>query len=230
MKIKNEKEILGLYVSDDILRQKLKNPFIEKNDGRVWASNSYILIMVNKECVSEKYVTRDAGNKIPVRDYNCDFHLSVSSLQNAIDRCPQEPEVEYTYIEKECPECGGTGEVEADYFANYDNEDYTISVDCPICDGLGKIKEEEVSAQTGKMIPKEDSIIKIGEGYFKWIFIDTIIETCKKLRIEELRLIRTHNKELNIIELSKDIHIGINPMNINDDRKESAIKVKGIKP
>lgn len=231
MKIKNENEIFDLYVEgENALRDTLKTPFIQENDGRVWASDGHILIMVNSECVSGKYETRNLGSKIPVREYNCDESLLVSDLQDALKRCPQEPEMKIKYNVVQCPECDGDGEVDADYYADSDGEYYTISGTCPICDGEGTIEEEE-REPTGNMIPKEDSIIKFGKGYFKWWYIDTIIETCEILKIEKIKLVRTSIFELSIIELSRDIHIGIMPMYLDgvEDRKKSAIKVKFTK-
>lgn len=231
MKIKNEKEIFDLYVEDEnALRDTLKTPFIQENDGRVWASEGHILIMVNPECLSGKYETRDLGSKIRVKEYNCDKPLLVSDLQDALKRCPQEPEMKISYNVVQCPECDGDGKVEADYYADCDGEYYTISGTCPICDGEGTIEEEE-RKPTGNMIPKEDSLINFGKGYFKWYYIDTIIETCEKLKIEAIKLVRTSSTEISVIELSRDIHIGIMPMYIDsvEDKKKSAIKVKFTK-
>lgn len=201
-------------------------PFIDKNDGRVWATDAHILVMVNPECVSDKYETKDLGSKIPVREYNCNESLLVSDLQDALNRCPQEPEMEIKYNVVQCPECNGYGEVDVEYYADSDGKCYTISGTCPICDGDGTIKEEE-REPTGNMIPKEDSLIKFGEGYFKWYYIDTIIEACKKLKIEKIKLVRTSISELSLIELSRDIHIAIMPMLLDgaEDRKKSAIEV-----
>ena len=231
MKIKNENEILGLFVEEEnSLRYNLKTPFIDKNDGRVWATDGHVLIMVNSECVSGKYETRDLGSKIPVREYNCDESLLISDLQDAIKKCPQEPEMKIKYNVVRCPECNGYGEVDVEYYADSDGKYYTISGTCPICDGEGTIEEEE-KEPTGNMIPKEDILIKFGEGYFKWRLINSIIEACEKLKIEKIRLVRTSISELSIVELSKDIHIGIMPMRLNGirDRKKSAIEVKFTK-
>ena len=227
MKIRNEKEIFDLFVEDENgLRYKLKTPFVDKYDGRVWATDGHNLIMVNPECVSGKYETRDMGGKIPVRDYNCDESLLVSDLQDAIKRCPQEPEMKIKYNVARCPECNGSGEVDVEYYADSDGKYYTVSATCPICDGEGTIEEEE-REPTGNMIPKEDILIKFGEGYFKWRLINSIIKACEKLKIEKIRLVRTSISELTIVELSKDIHIGIMPMCLNGigDREKSAIEV-----
>ena len=231
MKIKNEKEIFDLFVEDeDGLRYKLKTPFVDKYDSRVWATDGHKLIMVNPECVSGKYETRDMGGKIPVRDYNWDESLLVSDLQDALKRCPQEPEMRIKYNVVQCPECNGSGEVDVEYYADSDGKYYTISGTCPICDGEGTIEEEE-KEPTGNMIPKEDILIKFGEGYFKWRLINSIIEACEKLKIEKIRLVRTSISTLSIVELSKDIHIAIMPMYVYDDedRKKSAIEVKFTK-
>lgn len=232
MKMRNENEIFGLFVEDeDGLRYKLKTPFVDKYDGRVWATDGHNLIMVNPECVSGKYETRDMGGKIPVRDYNCDESLLVSDLQDALKRCPQEPEMKIKSVEVvECPECKGTGVVTAAYEADYDNHLYDIDVDCPICDGEGTIEKEELEP-TGSMIPKEGSLIKLGKSYFKWYYIDTIIETCKILKIEKIKLVRTSTTWMNIFELSSDIHICLMPMfdNGRDKRFKSAIEVKFTK-
>ena len=234
MKIKNEKEIFDLYVEKcNMYRDTLKEPFIQKSDGRVWASEGHILIMVNQKCVSGEYETRDLGSNLTVRDYNCDESLLVSDLQDALDRCPQEDEFIITDTKQViCPECNGTGEVEADYRADYDDEYYEIVGRCPICDGSGII-DEEVRTPTGKKIPQEDSIIKLGKGYFKWHFFRTIIKTCKMLDIKQIRLVRTHETNINILELSKDIHVGLMPMYVDDEDgakiKKRAISMKGIK-
>ena len=231
MKMRNENEIFDLFVEDENgLRYKLKTPFVDKCDGRVWATDGHALIMVNPECVPGKYETRDIGGKIPVRDYNCDESLSVSDLQDAIKRCPQEPEMKIKYNVVRCPECNGSGEVDVEYYADSDGKYYTISGTCPICDGEGTIEEEE-REPTGNMIPKDDSIIKFGEGYFNWRLINSIIEACEISKIEKIRLVRTSISELSIVELSKDIHIGIMPMRLNGirDRKKSAIEVKFTK-
>ena len=233
MKIKNEKEIFDLFVEEeDSMRDVLKTPFIPEHDGRVWASDSYILIMVNPDCVLGKYeMIKDFGRDLPVREYNCNKPLLVSDLQDALKRCPQEPEMKIKSVEVvECPECKGTGVVTAAYEADYDNHLYDIDVDCPICDGEGTIEKEELEP-TGNMIPKEGSLIKLGKSYFKWYYIDTIIETCKILKIEKIKLVRTSTTWMNIFELSSDIHICLMPMfdNGRDKRFKSAIEVKFTK-
>lgn len=233
MKIKNEKEIFDLYVKkDDALRSILKEPFIHENDGRVWASEGRIMIMVNQKCVSGSYKTNNIGSDLPTRDYNCDFPLSVSDLQDALDRCPKEDEVIITNKKGKCTECDGYGEVDADYYADSNGKYYTISVTCPICDGEGTIEKEE-REPTGKKIPQEDSNIKLGKGIFRWYYIRIIIKTCEMLDIEQIRLVRTHETEMSMLELSKDIHIALMPMYVSDlegvEIKKRAISVKGIK-
>lgn len=227
MKIKNEKQIFDLFVSKDEMRSRLSKPFIQKHDGRVWASDGRIIIMIKIGCLSGKgiYENTTLGEHLQVRDYNCRFTLSVSDLQKAIDELPQVDEVLVTYNEIQCPECKGSGEVEIVYHANCDDGYYTTSGYCPICDGLGKIKEK-ISTPTGKKVPKEKGAIKLGEGYFLWTNIQTIFKTCKLLGIDTIHLVKTQEHDMNILELTKDIHIALMPMHPDDEIKEEAITVK----
>lgn len=204
MKIKNEKEIFDLFVNKYILFKKdfLHTPFIQKGDGRVLATDGHIMIMVNSECVSGTYETRDYHSDIiPARDYNCDKPLLVSDLRDALKRCPQV---------KQCPECNGDGIVAVDYCAVNNGRHYTISCCCPFCNGEGVI-EKRRGEPAGKMIPKKGSFIKFGKGYFAWYHIDKIIKACEMLEIEKIKLVRTDYTWMSIIELSRDVHIGMMP-------------------
>ena len=229
MKIKNEKEIFDLFVADkDEFRDILKTPFINEDDGRVWATDGYVLIAVKPDCVSRKYETSDFGRGMHLRVTNCDEFLSVSDLRDALRRCPQEPEMKIKSVKTvRCPECEGTGVVTAEYEADYDDHVYEIEVDCPICDGEGTI-EEEVKEPTGNSFPTKDSIIKLGKGYFRCLRIDKIIKTCEMLKIDIIKLVRTSSIDPNTFELEKDIHICVMPMDsgaLSEQEKKSAIEV-----
>lgn len=226
MKIKNEKEILDLFVEKyNPLRDKLATPFIEETDKRVWASDGHALIMINQECVSGEYETRRMLGNLQVRDYNSDYEIAVSDFENAIDKLPKEAEINVTYREKTCPECDGRGTVDVDYRADYDNEYYDLEADCPICDGTGTI-EEEIERKTGKMVVNEDSVIKIGKGYFKCKIIQSIVETCKMLSIDKVRMLRNHHTEMSIIALNDDVHIVFMPLNLEKEEFDAEIELK----
>ena len=218
MKIKNEKELFALYVKEDAFRPILSAPFIQKTDGRVWASDSTMLILVNKACVRRKYETTTLiGNDLKVRDYNTDIPLTVSQLQAALDRCPQVPEMKVSYNYIKCPECGGKGHVDVEYLADYDGKMYDLEAVCPICDGEGSIERKD-KVPTGRTVPHDDWHIRLGEGNFLWPRIDTVIKTCRLLGIENLRLLRTDYREMSIIELSEDIHVAVMPARIENEK------------
>ena len=230
MKIKNEKEIFDLFVADkDEFRDILKTPFINEDDGRVWATDGYVLIAVKPDCVSRKYETSDFGRGMHLGVTNCDELLSVSALQDALKRCPQEPEMKIKSVKTvRCPECEGTGMVTASYEADYDDHVYEIEVDCPICDGEGTI-EEEVKEPTGNSFPTIDSIIKLGKAYFRCFRIDKIVKACEMLKIEIIKLVRTSIVGPSTFELDKDIHICVMPLDfcaLSEQEKKSAIEVK----
>lgn len=217
MKIKKEKELFDLFVEKDGFRESLQTPFVDKTDGRVWASDGYILIMVNPKCISRKYDTRDMSKgKMNVCDYNCDHIVDVADMENAIDRLPKCPEV--ITKKTECPECHGTGYVYTTYTASSNGKWYDdLKTECPVCDGIGELDREET--HTGRMVPKYDSSIKIGEGSFMFRKIETVIDACKKLGVTQIRLIRTCRKGMSVFALSDDVHIALNTM-INPEGKE----------
>lgn len=218
MKIKNEKELFALYVKEDVFRPILSAPFIQKKDGRVWASDSTMLILVNQACVRRKYETTTLiGNDLKVRDYNTDIPFTVTDLQAALDRCPQVPEIKVSHKLIKCPECEGNGHVEVEYCSDYDGKIYDLKAVCPICEGEGMI-EKEVKSPTGRTVPHDDWHIRLGEGNFLWPRIDTVIKTCRLLGIENLRLLRTDAREMSIIELSEDIHVAVMPARIKNEK------------
>lgn len=228
--IKNEQELFDLFVEEkNSMRPTLETPFIEENDKRVWASEGHILIMVNKECVTGEYEVRKMGNNLPVRDFNCNYDIPISELEKAIEKCPKEPEVLISYKEKKCPECDGKGEVETEYYADYDNKYHDISGECPICGGLGTINEE-IKTNTGKMITKEDSVIEINRVYLKYIYIETLIKGCKMLEIDNVKLLRVSHNNINIFALNDDIHIVLMPLYLGEEedreRREEAVKLE----
>lgn len=230
MKIKNEKELFDLFVADkDEFRDNLKTPFIPEHDGRVWATDGYVLIMVNPYCISRKYEIRDFGRSMHLAVTNCDELLSVPDLRDALSRCPQEPEMKIKSKKVvRCPECEGTGVVTAEYEADYDDHVYEIEVDCPICDGEGTI-EEEVKEPTGNSFPTKDSIIKLGKGYFRCLRIYKIIKACEMLKIDKIKLVRTSITDPSTFELDKDVNICVMPMNalaLSEEEKKSAPEVK----
>jgi hypothetical protein len=220
MKIKNEKELFDMYVGKEPLRPVLQKPFINEKDGRVWASDGYMLITVNRESVKGKYKTCTFGNNLSLRESNCNIPLLVSDLQGALDQCPKEDEVVVTHKMKDCPECDASGLVDVIYTASCDHETYDIEAECPICDGSGVI-QEAVMTPTGRKIPRNDAIIKLGDSYCKALNIDILVRTCRMLGVESMRLIRNGYKEIAIFELDEDIHVCISPMHIGEEDKES---------
>ena len=203
MKIENEKELFDLFVEkDNDLREKFKKPFVDGRDKRVWATDGHLLLMVNPDCVSGEYDVQHLNSGPNVTDYNCNYEIPVKELVDAIDRCQKAEQVMVSYNEKTCPECDGKGTVYADYHANYDNNYYDLEVDCPICEGSGVIDEEK-ETKTGKVMPQEDSVIKMGECYFFNKYIQRIVKACELLKVEKVVLKRTHRKTHSTIMLDE---------------------------
>lgn len=79
-----------------------------------------------------------------------------------------------------------------------------------------------------------EDFIREFQDKVNWVGISAyqnLSEACEKLKIEEIRLVRTSTSTLSVVELSKDIHIAIMPIYVYDDedRKKSAIEVNFTK-
>lgn len=226
MKIEKEKELFDMFVEkDNPLRTKFNKPFIDGTDRRVWATDGHLLLMVSPECVSDEYKVMHLKDKLNVKDYTCKHEISVKELEEAIEKCPKEEQVIISYKEKTCPECDGKGTVDADYRADYDNNYYELEADCPICGGEGTI-EEEIETKTGKVKPQEDSVIRIGEGYFFNRYIQLIIKACEILSIDKICMLKNHRTAMSLFALNDDVHLVMMPLYMEKEEFDAEIKIK----
>lgn len=166
MKIKNEKKALQMFCSGDThLRKQLTRPFIDSAyDGKVIATDGYVLLIVDRKMLRYKYETDSL--KIPC--HSCEpisKTIDFKNIDDAYNQLELEPEeVSEDGMDKECPECGGEGKVEFEYTAD-NNETYYHYCECPICEGTG-IREGYVSVKTGRMLIPEGSVFLVGHTIF----------------------------------------------------------------
>lgn len=134
-KLKNEAQLLELFVAQDDLRPSLMHPF--EQNGYICASDTHIVIRVAKDMTKEQYVQQECPN---------------------VERVMIEPKPQLVIYQREienalvvlglgcgpgflrfcnCSECNGTGEVEYTYrHKSWSDESYMMG-DCPICGGDG---------------------------------------------------------------------------------------------
>lgn len=169
MKIKNEKELFELVCDPAAKNAKYHKPFLNKEDGNVWATDGRLLLIIKPERLEQKY-TEDSL-KVTLCVWGSEPKVvRLESIEKALQDCPQ---VEKT-ISTKCDECGGSGEVWWTYKDKHGERHYK-DWDCPICYGEG-IK----SSGTGQLHADPYFLIKLGEAYFRADYIEKL-KSCMQL-------------------------------------------------
>ena len=163
MKIKNEEELFELVCDTDADCAKYHKPFLNKEDGNVWATDGRILLIINPERLEQKYA--EDSLKVTSCVWECAQKVvRLESIEKALRDCPQ---VEKT-ISTKCDECGGSGEVWWTYKDKHGERHYK-DWDCPFCYGEG-IK----ARGTGQLHADPYVLIKLGEAYFRAKYIEKL--------------------------------------------------------
>ena len=208
MKIKNEKELFELVCDTDAENTKYHKPFLNNEDGNVWATDGRILLIINTERLVQKY----AEDSLKVT--SCVWEsapkvVRLESIEKALRDCPQ---VEKK-ISTKCDECGGGGEVWWTYKDKH-GERHDKDWDCPICYGEG-IK----SLGTGQLHADPYSFLKLGEASFRAEYIEKL-KRCMRLLDSDCALL-TANSPLGASVFQTDnAKIMLMPYLISEESKE----------
>lgn len=173
-KINNETELLEMFTVGDDVRAFTYVPFLHPVYNEVWATDGHVIIRINPDRLNGHYepVKRCEELKLPKLLKPCHLSCTYKAIRQALDACPLVDEVVTEENEEDCKECGGTGEVIWEYT---DDNLYTHyhSFDCPKCDGDGVIIQEK-EIYTGKKVHDENAIVKIGNSFFRWYYLDIV--------------------------------------------------------
>lgn len=209
MIINNEKELLNLFVDKDDIRPNFHEPFLNaKYESEVWATDGHSLLIVNHECLSGEYPTRELTMP-KLMDKNCTTVITQDALRVALSECPQVDEEISTGKYKKCKECGGSGEVEWEYF---DNKGFCHQrdFDCPCCDGSG-YSEEPITKKTGKKVPNEMASLQVDAMIVAVAQMSRMLRAMELLGIDEVRHVVSSKNDANIFIVNNDIKILIMP-------------------
>lgn len=202
--MKHEKELFDLFVCEDDIRVWTRTPFVDEVDGRVIATNGYILVAVDKGMVDGDYPVIKKLSE-PITSVEVRDSIAVSAFEDALQALPQEDEYTTTYEGKICEECDGRGMVTAEYTSK-DLNIYDIEVECPVCEGTG-YAVEPVQNKTGRTIPTVGCCLSVDGRLMDWRYVDTLCRACHILGVTHVTHSRGVNKE--IFGLGDNIHVGI---------------------
>lgn len=184
MKIKNEKELFELVCDTATATAKYHKPFLNNEDGNVWATDGRILLIIKPERLEQKY----AEDSLKVTAYAWESTPKVvrlEALEKALQKCPK---VEITTNEI-CKECGGIGYVRWIY-QGADYTQYEENFECPVCHA------DYIERGTGKFHTDPHSIIKLGEAYFLAEYIEKL-KRCMQF-LDQEKAVLTTNSQLGV--------------------------------
>lgn len=227
MKIKNEKKALQMFCSDDeALRKQLTRPFInERYDGKVIASNGYVMLIVDRKLLRCKYETDKL--RIPHQEYKpISIPISFAAIDDAYNQLELEPEeVAEDGKDKDCPECLGEGKVEFEYNAE-NGETYYHECDCPICDGTG-IRDDYVPVKTGRMLVPEGSVFIMHRTFFDPRRVWKAVTALRLMGFEQMTWVGENETGMNWFDVCDGLQLVLMPMaNTNNFKQEIIVKLE----
>lgn len=208
MKIKNEEELFELVCNTDAENAKFHKPFLNKEDGNVWATGGRILLIIKPDCLEQKY-TEDSLKVTSCVWESAPKVVRLESIEKALRDCPQ---VEKT-ISTKCDECGGSGEVWWTYKDKH-GERHDKDWDCPICYGEG-IK----SRGTGQLHADPYALIKLGEAYFLAEYIEKL-KSCMQLLDRDYALLTANSPHGASVFQTDNAKIMLMPYIISEESNE----------
>lgn len=206
MKIKNEKELLELFVAKvDPGREMLTRPFLNvKYPPQVWATNKHLLLVVKKDCLTGEYP--ESKLSMPnMEERNFYSVVTKQALQEALNKCEQVEEEVVTGKYKDCDECSGIGGVVWKYTDKH-GETYYEYHDCPVCNGTGH-SEEPRRRKTGKMTADPESFVRIDAMAAKVPEVQIVIKAMELLGINEIYHYVNGNMKPNLFVIDNDIKL-----------------------
>lgn len=207
-KIKNETELLEMFTEPDGFRAFTYIPFLHPIYNEVWATEGHVIIRINPDRLNKHYepVKGCEKLKLPKALKPCYLSCTYKAIRQALDACPLVDEVVTEENEEDCKECGGTGEVEWEYTDDNLHTHYQ-DFDCPVCGGSGVITHK-LEKHTGKKVHDEEAIVKIGNSFFRWYYLDIVAKALAHIGADVISV--TANDPMGMTEFVFDnIKIGL---------------------
>ena len=218
--MKNEKELLELFLNEEALREMYKSPFFCPTTNIVWATNGFNLILISPDLLDGNYTEKEI-NPIKNIEYNCNKTISLSEIEKALSACDIEDEYKATQEAIGCDECFGCGWVTWRYESKT-GEVFYDELDCPVCKGSGfSIPEEK--EKTGVKIVSQYNVIKFGDGHFYARLIDTLAKAMRLVGVNKAKVTANHYNLASAFELCDGIVAMLMPIYID---KFSNVEVK----
>ena len=214
MKLKNEKEALQAFCAED--RPHLCRPFInDKDNGRLFASDGYVMVLVDSGLLQEAYDTD--SQRIP--ELGREFmskEILFDDIEEASKTIKLVPEMKpKDGIMKDCDECGGTGVVDFEYMDKKRHYHYK-EFDCPVCGGDG-INPDYEMVETGRMIAPPKTVFHIEEGYFGAQLVQRCLWAFRVMGFDRMTLKYASKMQANVFDICEGFKFVIMPTKIDEE-------------
>lgn len=206
--ITDEKVFFSPYFDEIAVNEAIQAP---RDRGEyVMATDNHILIKVDKSLLKGKYRKAKKPNLAPIVE-NSNIRLTLSQLEEALSKCPQEEEEEEISPAIPCRHCDGEGTVEWE-FEDKDRHTHYQTDECPICKGTGK-EREAITRKTGRSFPEYNVPIELDGVIMNAYYIGAIVETMKQLGISEIRHTGIYKDALpNLFRIAEGITVILMPI------------------
>lgn len=227
MKIKKEKKALQMFCSEDsFFRKQLTRPFVnELYNGKVTATDGYVLLLVDMKLLRGKYETDKL--KIPHQSYRpISIPISFKAIDEAYNQLELVPEeVSEDGLDKDCPECLGKGQVEFEYNAK-NGLTYYEYCNCPICDGTG-IRADYVPVKTGRMLVPDGSVFLMRDSIFDARRVWKVVTALRMMGFEQMTWVCESTTGMNWFDVCDGMQLVMMPMaDTGNFKQEIRIKME----
>lgn len=206
--ITDEKLFFSLYYDEIAVNDVIQAP--RDRGGYVMATDNHILIKVDKSLLKGEYQEAKKPNLAPIIE-NGNIRLTLSQLEEALSKCPQEEEEEEVAPAIPCRHCDGEGTVEWE-FEDKDLHTHYQTDECPICKGSGN-EREAIVRKTGRSFPEYNIPILVDGVILNAYYIGAIVETMKQLGISEIRHTGIYKEAIaNVFRIAEGITVILMPM------------------
>lgn len=209
------RSLLYKFTEDEGFYPGLQHPF--KQDGYVCATDTHAILRVDKDLIPKSNDDYVPKHRVPtiakvMPTSNPTFTISLKEIQS----CLVALGLNYDHLDKECPGCGGSGDVDW-YYTDRDGYTHTKMDDCPYCGGSGCIKNGS------------DRYCSIGDMVILAYHMILVQRTMTALGIDTLRCTwHRMGKRSLLLNFADGVDIVVATMPIPELKKHFPIKIEEL--
>lgn len=205
------RRLLRLFVAGaEEMRPVMMTPF--ERDGWVCATDSHVLIRVDKKYITDDYFTdkKTPDVKSVMPQYNPQLAITKTGLIQALTKL----NLDYNETKVECPYCDENCEVEWEYI-DHDGDKHTMWGVCPCCSGSGYIRNGI------------NRFCEVNGSHLSAHYMILLYQVMKEFSIDKVAVAVGDMGQL-LFKITQGADIVIMPCNLANKRSKSVASIKAI--